>query len=141
MVAGEVGGLVLIDGYRRVAALQSLGRDLVEVTVLPLEEAATLVPQDARALPDLVWTQAEGDRDASLERMRKEMVASEDFDAAVFIGGMEGVERELELFQEQCPGRAAWPVGSSGGAARSILDAGGLGLSGEDVERLGTTRS
>ena len=43
VVASDGGGFVLIDGYRRVAALQSLGRDVVEVTVLPLEEAAALV--------------------------------------------------------------------------------------------------
>ena len=43
VVASDADGFVLIDGYRRVAALQSLGRDLVEVTVLPLEEAAALV--------------------------------------------------------------------------------------------------
>jgi ParB/RepB/Spo0J family partition protein len=34
---------VLIDGYARVAALRTLGRDLVEALVLPLEEPEALV--------------------------------------------------------------------------------------------------
>ncbi len=34
---------VLIDGYRRVRALQTLGRDTVESVVLPLEEPAALM--------------------------------------------------------------------------------------------------
>jgi len=34
---------VLVDGYLRVAALQRLGRDIVEAVVLPMEEAAALV--------------------------------------------------------------------------------------------------
>jgi hypothetical protein len=43
VVKAEDGALVLVDGYRRVAALQSLSRDVVEVALLPLEEAAALV--------------------------------------------------------------------------------------------------
>lgn len=42
-VKAEDGALVLVDGYRRVTALSSLGRDVVEVALLPLEEAAALV--------------------------------------------------------------------------------------------------
>lgn len=34
---------VLVDGYRRVAALKRLGRDVVEAMVLPVEEAVALV--------------------------------------------------------------------------------------------------
>lgn len=42
-VAGGAKPYVLIDGYARVAALGSLGRDLVEALVLPLEEPEALV--------------------------------------------------------------------------------------------------
>lgn len=41
VVEGE--GYVLIDGYRRVSALHTLGRDTVEAMVLPLGEAAALI--------------------------------------------------------------------------------------------------
>ena len=40
--AGEA-SYVLIDGYRRVAGLQTLGRDTVESMLLPLEEPAALL--------------------------------------------------------------------------------------------------
>lgn len=44
VVAGKGGKpYVLIDGYARVAALQDLGRDLVEALVLPLGECEALV--------------------------------------------------------------------------------------------------
>lgn len=45
VVENKVGseGYVLIDGYRRVSALQILGRDTVEGMVLPLCESAALV--------------------------------------------------------------------------------------------------
>ena len=43
VVKAEDGALVLVDGYRRVAALQRLGGDVVEVALLPLEEPAALV--------------------------------------------------------------------------------------------------
>lgn len=39
----ESEGYVLIDGYRRVSALRTLGRDTVEVMVLPLCESAALI--------------------------------------------------------------------------------------------------
>ncbi|MCK4415421.1 MAG: ParB/RepB/Spo0J family partition protein, partial [Candidatus Eisenbacteria sp.] len=42
-VAGGAKPYVLIDGYARVAALASLGRDLVEALVLPLAEPEALV--------------------------------------------------------------------------------------------------
>ena len=41
--AKAAGRFVLIDGYARVAALEQLGRDTVEVMVLPLCEAEALV--------------------------------------------------------------------------------------------------
>jgi len=41
--AKAAGRFVLIDGYARVAALERLGRDTVEVIVLPLGEAEALV--------------------------------------------------------------------------------------------------
>ncbi len=40
---GEGAGYVLIDGYRRVHALEELGRDTVEGVVLALEESAALM--------------------------------------------------------------------------------------------------
>jgi ParB/RepB/Spo0J family partition protein len=41
--SGEASGYVLIDGYRRVAALERLGKDTVEGVLLPLTEPAALL--------------------------------------------------------------------------------------------------
>ncbi len=43
VVCNDGGPYVLVDGYRRVEALRSLGRDVVDVAVLPLAEAVALV--------------------------------------------------------------------------------------------------
>lgn len=42
-VAGQVDRYVVVDGYKRLAALQLLGRDTVEAVVWPMSEAEALV--------------------------------------------------------------------------------------------------
>lgn len=58
-----------------------------------------------------------GDREASLLRMRVEMLSRKDLDAAVFIGGMEGVEAEYRLFKQFHSDAKVLPVAAPGGAA------------------------
>ena len=41
--AGEAGRYLVIDGYKRIAALQQLGRDTVEAVVWPMQEADALL--------------------------------------------------------------------------------------------------
>lgn len=62
----------------------------------------------------------EGDRAKSLFAMRKAMFSSYDFDAAVFIGGMEGIVDEYVLFKACCPGAICIPIAQTGGAARDL---------------------
>ena len=52
--------------------------------------------------------------------MREQMLSREDLVAAVFIGGMEGVEAEHELFKPFHPGAKVLPVPSPGGAALNL---------------------
>lgn len=63
-----------------------------------------------------------GDRVASLDAMRARMLGDFRFDAGLFIGGMEGVEEEYRLFRERHPGTPAWPIASTGAAARILYD-------------------
>jgi len=42
-VAGEANRYLVIDGYKRIAALQQLGRDIVEAVVWPMKEADALL--------------------------------------------------------------------------------------------------
>jgi hypothetical protein len=62
------------------------------------------------------------DEAASLRRMREAMIGGHDFDAGVFIGGMEGVEREYEMFARLHPHKPAYPIASTGAAARILFD-------------------
>jgi hypothetical protein len=61
-----------------------------------------------------------GDRERSVLAMRLQMIQSETFSAAFFIGGMEGVEIEYELVQQYQPAVPRFPVYTTGGAARLI---------------------
>jgi hypothetical protein len=61
-------------------------------------------------------------RDQSLADMRDAMIRSyPQFGAAVFIGGMEGVEREFESFRQIHPTTDVFPIASTGAAAERIL--------------------
>jgi hypothetical protein len=53
----------------------------------------------------------------SLYVMRESMLSAAPFEAAIFIGGMEGVEEEFDSFRRINPKAAVLPVASTGGAA------------------------
>jgi hypothetical protein len=48
--------------------------------------------------------------------------APDGFSAAVFIGGMEGVEREFHIFRSFHPETPALPIGSTGSACQNLLN-------------------
>lgn len=50
------------------------------------------------------------------------MIESGPFAAAFFVGGMEGVEEEFALFGAQWPTVPAFPIASTGAAARRLLE-------------------
>lgn len=78
-------------------------------------------PEENQHFGNVVYTEAVSeDREASLLLMREEMLSRPDLDAAVFIGGMEGVEVEYELFKKHHPGAKILPVPAPGGAARVL---------------------
>lgn len=78
-------------------------------------------PEENKKFDNIVFVDADpNDREASIRRMREEMLSRDDIEAAVFIGGMEGVEVELEMFQSFHPDRKILLVGAAGGAARDL---------------------
>lgn len=108
---------------KRVVVFQSLFFE----TEIP-EETYNLARWD---LGTPLWTAKEGSRWTSLTTMRREMLASPNLIAAVFVGGMEGLLQEAELFPSD---GLCFAVGSTGGAARDLLllqD----GFSGEHADR------
>jgi len=52
--------------------------------------------------------------------MREEMIVKNDFCAAIFIGGMEGVEDEYQLFKQAHPNSPVFPIASTGAASRIL---------------------
>jgi hypothetical protein len=75
-------------------------------------------PEENKRFGNVVFIDAvPGDRDASLAAMREAMLSRTDLVAAVFIGGMEGVEAEFSLFQQFHPNEVVIPVAAPGGAA------------------------
>lgn len=60
------------------------------------------------------------DLQKSLAAMRQEMLQSEPFEAAVFIGGMEGIFDEIGMFEKLCPGAKRVPLAITGGASRQL---------------------
>ncbi|WP_247234612.1 hypothetical protein [Telluribacter sp. SYSU D00476] len=82
---------------------------------------------------NIVWTdavsgeefnpniQGELQCEKSLELMRDKMI-NEQIDALVCIGGMEGVEREFEMFREYHPRKPVFLLKSTGGATKILAD-------------------
>lgn len=76
----------------------------------------------------LVWTASmpasngRSAREASLLHMRARMTAAQQLQAAIFIGGMDGVLDEAAVFRGAQPGRPCYALGSTGGAAEELLD-------------------
>jgi hypothetical protein len=73
-------------------------------------------------LTERSWVNGSPDRAGSLTRMREEMVRSPNLIGAVFMGGMEGVEEECELFGLHQPQLPRYALGSTGSAAAELLD-------------------
>lgn len=84
--------------------------------------------------------EVQGDREASLRKMREAMLSRANFEAAVFIGGMDGVEEEFRIFKQFHPSATVLAVGAPGGAARllatEINDADSRALGSVDFARL-----
>jgi hypothetical protein len=80
-------------------------------------------PEENKHFGNVVFIDAvPEDRDASLLKMREAMLSRADLNAAVFVGGMEGVEAEYNLFRKFHPDSKVLLVPSPGGAARSLAD-------------------
>ncbi len=79
-------------------------------------------PEDNGSFERVVIVPREPTREDSLLAMRKRMFEDNDFQAGIFIGGMEGVEDEFTLFKEFHPKAKLIPVASTGAAAKFIYN-------------------
>lgn len=80
-------------------------------------------PEENRSFGNVVYVDpAPGDQDASLVRMRELMLSRKDLEAAVFIGGMEGILAEYDIFARFHPKAKVVTVPAAGGAARQLAE-------------------
>jgi hypothetical protein len=78
-------------------------------------------PEINQRFNNVVFTpDADGDRDASLFELRTRMLGSLPFESAVFIGGMDGIEKEFELFRDMHSDARIVLVDSCGGATTAL---------------------
>jgi hypothetical protein len=62
------------------------------------------------------------DQASSLDDMRLAMIKDNDFKVGIFIGGMEGIRIEYDLFKLYHPGALVLPVASTGAAAKILYE-------------------
>lgn len=88
-------------------------------------------PEDNNKFENVILTEnIQNDKDKSLLHMRERMLSEWKFAAAVFIGGMEGIEGdrnkgivgEYEMFIERHPNAIVLPISSTGAASRIVFD-------------------
>lgn len=92
------------------------------VTLYQSFEFEKYFPKENENVGTIVYTEKNENRDTSLLLMRQKMIGEHDYAAAVFIGGMEGVEDEFDLFRKMHSGVPCLPIASTGAAAKIIYD-------------------
>lgn len=104
------------------AVCEDLGLEFAKSVVLYQSRFYQEVfPEENKRFGNVVYVDATpGDQEASLLRMREAMLSRKDLDAAVFVGGMEGILVEYDLFAKFHPNAKVLTVAAPGGAARQL---------------------
>lgn len=80
-------------------------------------------PEDNNKFENIIFTDIiDNDKDSSLLHMRNRMLDESAFVAGIFIGGMEGVEEEYDMFINKHHNAIVLPIASTGAAAKKIYD-------------------
>jgi hypothetical protein len=104
-----------------LAACEELGiENSNAVTIFQSQHFTASFPADNLRFVNFITTPAGKDIEESLAIMREQMFGMYEYDAAVFVGGKEGIVKEYELFRQQCPGAEILALKSPGGAAATI---------------------
>lgn len=103
------------------AVCEDLGVEYAKAVLLYQSRMfADIFPEENRRFANVVYVDAvENNRSKSLARMRAEMLTGP-FEAAVFIGGMEGVLDEYQMFRHLHPFAKVLAISSPGGAAARL---------------------
>jgi hypothetical protein len=123
-------GHITCGGHPAITPLLALfvreaGLDRSRITVYQSERFSRLIPAETLQFTDVRFTpDVPDDLGRSLTLMRERMLTDRSYDAAVIVGGMEGIFEELELFRRHNPSAPVLPIASTGAAAAEIYAAG-----------------
>ena len=92
------------------------------VTLYQSKQYEGVFPIENREIGLIVYTEKGKDDRESIHIMRKQMLCDYSFVAGIFIGGMNGVEEEYQMFKEYHPKALLIPVASTGAAAKIIFE-------------------
>ena len=81
-----------------------------------------IFPPDNNKFENIVFTKKEDNIPASIKLLREQMFLENEFSAAVFIGGMDGIEDEYRMFKEYHPEAVLLPIASTGAATKLVYD-------------------
>jgi hypothetical protein len=112
--------------------MERLGLDIQEhIKLYQSRFFEKFFPEDNNKFNNVIITDIiDNDREKSLFHMRERMLSEAQFTAAVFIGGMEGLEGDIErgivgeyrMFIERNPNAIVLPISSTGGASKILFE-------------------
>lgn len=79
-------------------------------------------PKDNIAFENVQFTEKKETIPESIMHMRTRMMSENNFSAGVFIGGMEGITDEYNMFKEYHPNSLVIPIGSTGAASKLLYE-------------------
>src|SRR5690606_14790255 len=100
--------------------LQNIKKEIQKhVTIYQSKFFREKFPEDNEKFENIVFTEKKEDSPTSLLEMRQRMFSENEFAAAVFIGGMDGIEVEYKMFKELHPKALLLPIASTGAATKN----------------------
>lgn len=115
------------------AVCESLSKDYAQhFTLYQSKLFADVYPESNKRFKNVCYTDRKEDLGTSLLHMRHRMLRENEFEAGVFVGGMEGLEAEYSMFHEEHAFAKRIVVASTGGAALQIARAAGVALESEN---------
>lgn len=79
-------------------------------------------PEDNNKFQNIMFTENMGELPSSIQRMRERMFSENEFAAGIFIGGMDGIEVEYNMFREYHPNSILLPIASTGAATKIVYE-------------------
>lgn len=79
-------------------------------------------PPDNFDFENIVTTEKRNNLEESLELMRNKLINENDFKVGIFIGGMEGINEEYEMFKKRHPNALILPIATTGAAAKFLYE-------------------